>query len=124
VIGRWGLLGLALTACAAAPVPPTVVVEAPAPALSAEPAPARPAKPSPAKVVEEPPPEEGAAGWNIMPCCAALAQMANSAPLAQKPYYMAAAQACKGMRQEPDRALVTAQLQLFLAGARLPGACR
>lgn len=57
-------------------------------------------------------------------CCAALQQNANSAPLDQKAYYMAAAQYCNGMRNTSAGQQAFAQIRGFLAGAKMPGACR
>lgn len=57
-------------------------------------------------------------------CCAALQQNANSAPIEQKAYYMAAAQYCQGARNTPAGQQAFAQIRMFLAGAKMPGACR
>ncbi len=57
-------------------------------------------------------------------CCAALQQNANSAPLDQKAYYMAASQYCNGMRNTPAGQQAFQQIRMFLAGAKMPGACR
>ncbi|APR78338.1 Hypothetical protein A7982_03685 [Minicystis rosea] len=69
-------------------------------------------------------PGGGSAAGSIAKCCAALQQNANSAPLDQKPYYMAAANACNGMRNTPSAQQAFAQLRMFLAGAKMPGACK
>lgn len=66
----------------------------------------------------------GGGSGNIAACCAALQQNVNSAPLDQKPYYMAAANACQGMRNTPSAQQAFAQLRMFLAGAKMPGACK
>ncbi|MFT3770891.1 MAG: acyltransferase [Minicystis sp.] len=69
-------------------------------------------------------PGGGSASGSIAKCCAALQQNANSAPLDQKPYYMAAANACNGMRNTPSAQQAFAQLRMFLAGAKMPAACK
>ena len=51
-------------------------------------------------------------------------QNANSAPLDQKAYYMAAAQYCNGARNTPSGQQAFAQIRMFLAGAKMPGACK
>ena len=66
----------------------------------------------------------GNASGSIAKCCAALQQNVNSAPLDQKPYYMAAANACNGMRNTPSAQQAFGQLRMFLAGAKMPGACK
>lgn len=66
----------------------------------------------------------GSASGSISKCCAALQQNVNSAPLDQKPYYMAAANACNGMRNTPSAQQAFGQLRMFLAGAKMPGACK
>ena len=66
----------------------------------------------------------GAAPGSIAKCCAALQQNANSAPLEQKAYYMAAAQYCQGMRNTSAANQAFAQIRQFLAGAKMPGACK
>jgi hypothetical protein len=68
-------------------------------------------------------PGGGAAG-SIAKCCAALQQNVNSAPLDQKPYYMAASNACNGMRNTPSAQQAFGQIRMFLAGAKMPGACK
>ena len=65
----------------------------------------------------------GGAAASIAKCCAALQGNANSAPMEQKAYYMAAANACNGMRNTPSAQQAFGQLRMFLAGAKLPGAC-
>ena len=70
-----------------------------------------------------PNPGGGAAG-SIAKCCAALQQNANSAPMEQKMYYMAAAQYCNGMRNTPAGQQAFAQIRAFLAGAKMPDACK
>lgn len=69
-------------------------------------------------------PHGGSAAGSISKCCAALQQNANSAPLDQKPYYMAAANACNGMRNTPSAQQAFSQLRMFLAGAKMPAACK
>jgi hypothetical protein len=60
----------------------------------------------------------------IAKCCAALQQNANSAPLDQKPYYLAAAGACNGMRSNPSAQQAFSQLRTILVGAKMPAACK
>ncbi len=105
---------------------------------SAAPAPTPTPAPSPAPVVTEEdagaadagtdagpkPVGPGNASGSISKCCAALQQNANSAPLDQKPYYMAAASACQGMRNTPSAQQAFGQIRAFLAGAKMPGACK
>ena len=69
-------------------------------------------------------PGGGGSSGSIAKCCAALQQNVNSAPLDQKPYYMAAANACNGMRNTPSAQQAFGQLRMFLAGAKMPGACK
>ena len=71
-----------------------------------------------------PPGPGGAAPGSIAKCCAALQQNVNSAPMEQKAYYMAAAQYCQGMRNTPAAQQAFSQIRMFLAGAKMPGACR
>jgi hypothetical protein len=108
------------------------------PAPSAAPPPA-PTPSAPATVVPEedagapadagvdaghPPGGGGAPGsGTLAKCCAALQQNANSAPLDQKAYYMAASQYCNGMRNTPAGQQAFTQIRMFLAGAKMPGAC-
>jgi hypothetical protein len=66
----------------------------------------------------------GGGSGTLAACCAALQQNANSAPLDQKAYYMAAAQYCNGMRNTPAGQQAFAQIRAFLAGAKMPGACK
>jgi hypothetical protein len=68
-------------------------------------------------------PGGGGAYGSIAKCCAALQQNANSAPMEQKGYYMAAASACNGLRNTPSAQQAFGQLRAFLAGAKMPGAC-
>jgi hypothetical protein len=68
-------------------------------------------------------PGGGGAPGSIAKCCAALQQNANSAPMEQKGYYMAAASACNGLRNTPSAQQAFGQLRAFLAGAKMPGAC-
>ena len=72
------------------------------------------------------PPAKGGPGGSgsIAACCAALQQNANSAPLDQKPYYMAAAQYCNGAKNTSSGQQAFAQIRQFLAGAKMPGACK
>jgi hypothetical protein len=109
----------ATTASAAAP--------APTPSASATVVPEEPvdagADASDAGDGGKPAPGGGAAG-SIAKCCAALQGNANSAPLDQKPYYLAAANACNGMRNTPSAQQAFAQLRMFLAGAKMPAACK
>ena len=67
---------------------------------------------------------KGGGGGSIAKCCSALQQNVNSAPLDQKPYYMAAANACNGMRNTPSAHQAFAQIRMFLAGAKMPAACK
>lgn len=110
------------------------------PAASASAPPPAPTPSAPATVAPEEPvdagsdagdagtdagkPGGGSAAGSIAKCCAALQQNANSAPLDQKPYYMAAANACNGMRNTPSAQQAFAQLRMFLAGAKMPAACK
>ena len=66
----------------------------------------------------------GSASGTISKCCTALQQNANSAPLDQKMYYLSAAQACQGMKNTPSAQQAFGQLRAFLAGAKMPGACK
>lgn len=109
----------------------------PATTASAAPPPA-PTPTAPATVMPEEPVDAGAgdaavdagkkpgggAQGSIAACCAALQQNVNSAPLDQKPYYMAAANACQGMRNTPSAQQAFGQLRMFLAGAKMPAACK
>ena len=73
------------------------------------------------------PPHHGGGGWgagNLARCCAALQQNANSAPLDQRGYYMAAASACNGMRNAPAGQQAFANIRAFLMGAKMPAACK
>ena len=62
-------------------------------------------------------------GGTLAKCCDAIQQNANSAPLDQKAYYMAAATYCNGMRNMPAGQQAFAQLRAFLQGAKMPAAC-
>lgn len=66
----------------------------------------------------------GGSASSIAKCCAALQQNANSAPLDQKAYYLQAAAACQGMKNTPSAQQAFGQLRAFLAGAKMPGACK
>jgi hypothetical protein len=66
----------------------------------------------------------GSPPGSIAKCCAALQQNVNSAPLEQKAYYMAAAQYCQGAKNTPAAQQAFVQIRSFLAGAKMPGACR
>jgi len=73
------------------------------------------------------PPHPGGGGWgsgSLAKCCAALMQNANSAPLDQKGYYLAAANACNGMRNTSAGQQAFANIRSFLAGAKMPAACK
>jgi hypothetical protein len=61
---------------------------------------------------------------SLAKCCAALQQNVNSAPLEQKAYYMAAAQYCQGLKATPAAQQGFSQIRAFLAGAKMPGACK
>ncbi len=63
-------------------------------------------------------------GGNLTKCCQALQQNANSAPLDQKAYYLAAANACNGMRNAPAGQQAFSNIRAFLAGAKMPAACK
>jgi hypothetical protein len=63
-------------------------------------------------------------GGTLAKCCAALQQNANSAPLDQKAYYLAAANACNGMRNAPAGQQAFSNIRAFLAGAKMPAACK
>ena len=100
------------------------------PATTASAAPA-PTPIAPATVVPEEdaakplgPGGPGGGSGTLAKCCAALQQNANSAPLDQKAYYMAASQYCNGVRNTPAGQQAFAQIHMFLAGAKMPGACR
>jgi hypothetical protein len=69
-------------------------------------------------------PGGGGGSGTLAKCCAALQQNANNAPLDQKAYYMAAAQYCNGVRNTPAGQQAFAQIRAFLAGAKMPGACK
>jgi hypothetical protein len=66
----------------------------------------------------------GPAPGSIAKCCVALQQNVNSAPLEQKPYYMAAAQYCNGLKNTPAAQQAFVQIRSFLAGAKMPPACK
>jgi hypothetical protein len=111
-----------------------------APAASTPPPPPPPTATAPATVTpEEPdagadadagdadaakPPSGGGSYASIAKCCAALSQNVNSAPPEQKMYYMAAAQACQGMKNTPVAHQAFANLRSFLQGAKMPAACQ
>ena len=110
----------------------------PATTASAAPAPT-PTPVAPATVVPEEPdagvdagidagkpvvPGGGGGSGTLAKCCAALTQNANSAPIDQKATYMMAAQYCNGIRNTPAGQQAFAQIRSFLAGAKMPGACR
>jgi hypothetical protein len=69
-------------------------------------------------------PGGGFGGGTLAKCCAALQQNANSAPLDQKAYYLAAANACNGMRNAPAGQQAFSNIRAFLAGAKMPAACK
>jgi hypothetical protein len=69
-------------------------------------------------------PGGGFGGGTLSKCCAALQQNANSAPLDQKAYYLAAANACNGMRNAPAGQQAFSNIRAFLAGAKMPPACK
>ncbi len=74
-----------------------------------------------------PPVVHGGGSWgggSLAKCCAALQQNANSAPLDQRGYYMAAASWCNGMRNAPAGQQAFANIRSFLAGAKMPAACK
>ena len=66
----------------------------------------------------------GAPAGNLAACCAALQQNANSAPLDQKPYYIAAAQYCNGAKNTPAGQQAFGNIRSFLQGAKMPAACK
>lgn len=66
----------------------------------------------------------GAANDGIGPCCAALAQNANSAPPDQKVYLLQAAAICNGLRNNPQGKAALGQVRAALRGANMPSACR
>jgi hypothetical protein len=66
----------------------------------------------------------GGGSGTLTKCCQALQQNANSAPLDQKMYYMAAANACNGMRNTPAGQQAFSNIRSFLNGAKMPGACK
>ena len=53
----------------------------------------------------------GGGSGTLAKCCAALQQNANSAPMEQKMYYMAAAQYCNGVRNTPAGQQAFAQIR-------------
>jgi hypothetical protein len=71
-----------------------------------------------------PKPGGGGSYASISRCCAALAQNANSAPLEQRAAYATAAATCNGLRNTPAAHQAFAQIRMFLAGAKMPGACQ
>jgi hypothetical protein len=66
----------------------------------------------------------GGGSGSLAKCCAALQQNANNAPLDQKMYYMAAAQYCNGAKATSSGQQAFGQIRQFLAGAKMPGACK
>jgi hypothetical protein len=66
----------------------------------------------------------GGAFGHISRCCAALRANAKSAPPEQMGGYMAAAQACEGLKNTPAANMAFSQIRMFLAGAKMPGACQ
>ncbi|HVY48971.1 MAG TPA: acyltransferase [Minicystis sp.] len=66
----------------------------------------------------------GGSYTSIARCCAALHQNAKSAPPEQMGGYMAAAQACEGLKNTPVARQAFAQIRMFLAGAKMPAACQ
>jgi hypothetical protein len=109
------------TTASAAPPAPTPTPVAPATVVPEEDAGA----PADAGVDAGKPagPGGGGGAGTLAKCCAALQQNANSAPLDQKMYYMAAVQYCNGMRNTPAGQQAFAQIRSFLQGAKMPGAC-
>ena len=71
-----------------------------------------------------PKPGGGGSYASISKCCNALAQNANSAPLEQRAAYATAAATCNGLRNTPAAQQAFAQIRMFLAGAKMPGACQ
>jgi hypothetical protein len=69
-------------------------------------------------------PGGGGGSGSIAKCCEALQQNANNAPLDQKAYYMQAAAASQGMKNTSSGQQAFAQIRQFLAGAKMPGACK
>jgi hypothetical protein len=109
------------TTASAAPPAPTPTPVAPATVVPEEDAGA----PVDAGVDAAKPTGPGGPGpGSIAKCCAALQQNVNSAPLEQKAYYMAAAQYCQGLKNTPAAQQAFAQIRSFLAGAKMPAACR
>lgn len=66
----------------------------------------------------------GAANDGIGPCCAALAQNANSAPPDQKVYLLQAAAICNGLRNSPQGKAALGPVRAALRTANMPSACR
>lgn len=66
----------------------------------------------------------GTANDGIGPCCAALAQNANSAPPDQKVYLLQAAAICNGLRNSPQGKAALSQVRAALRGANMPSACQ
>jgi len=101
----------------------------PAPSALVTVAPEDPTPPPPDAGIDAGPHAVGPGGLGhgsgtLAKCCDAIAQNANSAPLEQKAYYMAAATYCNGIRNTPAGQQAFAQIRAFLQGARMPGACR
>lgn len=59
----------------------------------------------------------------IGPCCAALRQNANSAPLDQKSSLLIAAGVCDSLRSSPQGRAALGQVRAALRGAKMPSSC-
>jgi hypothetical protein len=111
------------TASVAPPPPPAPTPSAPATVMPEEPDAGADAGDAGADAGKPTGGGSGGAYTSISKCCAALAQNAQSAPPDQKVGYMTAAQACQGLKNTPAANQAFAQLRMFLAGAKMPGAC-
>jgi hypothetical protein len=106
----------------AAPPPPPATASAPAVVMPEEPDAGAAADAGDAAA-----PKTGTGGGafgQISKCCAALRANAKSAPPEQMGGYMAAAQACEGLKNTPAANMAFSQIRMFLAGAKMPGACQ
>ncbi|MCC6523187.1 MAG: acyltransferase, partial [Polyangiaceae bacterium] len=63
-------------------------------------------------------------GGDLGACCAALAQNAQSAPLEQKGYYLAAVGVCNSMKGSSDARSALGAISAALKGAGMPPICR
>ncbi len=110
------------TASAAPPPPPPATASAPAVVMPEEPDAGADADAGDGAVAKTG--GGGGAFGQISKCCAALRANAKSAPPEQMGGYMAAAQACEGLKNTPAANMAFSQIRMFLAGAKMPGACQ